>query len=309
MKKIITQTSLIILALSLAFASCKKDKKEDEPQDKDTAAASDNSYSENVANDIVLIGNQALDNANNSLSTFRGIQPADEPFLTACASSITVDTSLKRVTVVFNGSVVCSDGRTRSGSLLFDYSQSTNGAKHYRSPGFKCSVTASNYKVDGNAITINSKVIQNTTAVGFNPSTTNITWSIASDISVTKTDGGVVTWNCTRYKTLLNTADTNVYKNDALPIVWTKARVGLTGSATGVTAQGNSYTSTITSQLVRDFNCSPNTTYAHRHPFIQGSIEFTPQGKLTRKIDFGSGACDEIATLTIGTYTTTITLH
>lgn len=306
MKKIIAKTSLLILALSLTIVACKKDKKEDPEQDKDTAAASDNSYSENMANDIVLIGNQALDNSNNTLSTFRGVQPADEAFLTACASSIVVDTTLKRVTVTFNNTV-CSDGRTRSGSLTYDYSQSTNGAKHYRSPGFKCVVTASNYKVDGNAITINSKSIQNTTTVGFNPASTNITWTITSDISVTKTDGGVVTWNCTRYKTLLNTADTNVYRNDTIPIVWTKARVGLTGSASGVTAQGNSYTSNIISQLVRDFNCAPGT-YAHRHPFIQGVVEFTPQGKQTRRIDFGSGACDQLATLTIGTYTTTITL-
>jgi len=299
MKKIIAKTSLLILALSLTIVACKKDKKEEPEQDKETVAASDNSYSENMANDIVLIGNQALDNSNNTLSTFRGVQPPDEAFLTTCASSVVVDTNLRTVTVTFSNTV-CSDGRTRSGSLIFDYSQSTNGAKHYRSPGFKCSVTASNYKVDGNAITINSKVIQNTTAVGFNPLTTNITWSITSDISVTKTDGNVVTWNCTRYKTLLNTSDTSVYVNDGIPIVWSKARVGLTGSASGVTAQGNSYTSTIISQLVRDFNCAPGT-YAHRHPFIQGVVEFTPQGKQTRRIDFGSGARDEIATLTVVT--------
>lgn len=305
MQKIILKTSLFVIALSLTFASCKKDKKED--QDNEIGTASDNTISENIANDIVLIGNQALDNANNNLSTFRGIQSDNEAFSTTCASSITVDTSLKKVTVVFNNFMECADGSIRSGSLIFDYSQSTNNAKHFRSPGFKCSVTALNYQVDAYAITINSSVIQNTTPFGFNPATTNITWSIASDISMVKFDR-TVTWNCTRYKTLLNTADTNVYRSDSLPIVWTKARIGLTGSANGVTGQGNNYTANITSQLIRDFTCSPYT-FAHRHPFIQGVVEFTPQGKQMRRIDFGNGTCDNVATVTIGDYATSITLR
>lgn len=296
--------SLLVLATSLTVVSCKKDKKEE--QDTETTAASDNSYSENAANDIMLIGNQAMDNANNTLTSYKLVKPEDEPFLLSCAS-VTVDTVLKKVTVTFNNTV-CNDGRTRNGSLTYDYSQSTNGAKRYRSPGFKCVVTSNNYSVDGNAITINSKTIQNTTPVGFNPQTTNLTWTINANISVTKSNGGIVTWNCTRYKTLLNTSDPAVYTNDLSPIAWSKARIGLTGNASGVTAQGNNYTANITSQLVRDFSCAPGA-YAHRHPFIQGVLQFTPQGKQTRVIDYGNGACDMTATLTIGTYTTTITLH
>ena len=309
MKKITLQLSLLAMALTLTFIACKKNKKENPPattQDQDGTTAADNSYSENAANDLMLIGSQAIDNTNNTLTTYRGTKPTDEVFLISCAT-VTIDTTLKKVTVTFNNTV-CNDGRTRSGSLTYDYSQSTNGAKHYRSPGFKCIITSTNYVVDGNAITINNKTIQNTTAVGFNPQTTNLTWTITSGITITKSGGGVITWNCTRYKTLVNTSDTTVYKNDLYPIVWSKARIGLTGSASGVTAQGNSYTSTITSQLIRDFNCAP-TAYPHRHPFIQGVTEFTPQGKLTRVIDFGTGTCDMNATLTIGTYTTTITLH
>jgi len=305
MKKIALTFLLLVVTFSVITISCKKDKKE---EDTDVNSISDNTYAENIANDIAIIGNQAVDNLNNVLSTYKlGIDNTNEFFVNTCASSVVVDTATKKVTVTFNNTV-CADGRVRSGVLIFDYSQSSNGATKYRMPGFKCSVTSSNYKVDGNLITITNKTIQNTTANNFNPQTTNLTWVINSNISITKTDGSVLTWICTRNKTLLNTSDTSVYKGNNKPIVWTLARVGITGSANGVTAQGNNYSAVITSQLVRDFTCSPNSAQIHRHPFIQGVLEFTPEGKLTRRINYGAGTCDQEATVSIGNFTKTITL-
>ena len=305
MNKLVFSLLLLVVTLSVSTISCKKNKEE---EDTDVNSISDNSYAENIANDISIIGNQAVDNLNNALSTYRlGINNSNEFFVNTCASSVVVDTVTKKVTVTFNNTV-CADGRVRSGTLMYDYSQSLNGATKYRMPGFKCTVTSSNYKVDGNLITINSKTIQNTTATNFNPQTTNLTWAINSNISITKTDGSVLSWVCTRNKTLLNTSDTTVYKGNNKPIVWSSARIGITGSSSGVTAQGNSYTAVIASQLVRDFTCSPNSAHIHRHPFIQGILEFTPQGKLTRRIDYGSGACDQVATVSIGNFTITINL-
>jgi hypothetical protein len=305
MKKIAFTFLILSVTMSVIFLSCKKDKSE---EDTDINSTADNSNAENIANDISIIGNQALDNLNNTISTYKlGIDQTNDAFVNTCASSVIVDTVVKKVTVTFNNSI-CADGRVRSGSLIFDYSQSLNGATKYRMPGFKCNVTALNYKVDGNLVTINSKSIQNTTASNFNPQSTNLTWVINSNLSITKTDGSVVTWICTRNKTLLNTSDTNVYRGNNKPIVWALARVGITGSASGVTAQGINYNAVITSQLIRDFTCSPNVAHVHRHPFIQGILEFTPEGKLTRRINYGSGTCDQEATVSIGNFTKTITL-
>ncbi|MGZ4037725.1 MAG: hypothetical protein ACXVPQ_07840, partial [Bacteroidia bacterium] len=70
-------------------------------------------------------------------------------------------------------------------------------------------------------------------------------------------------------------------------------------------AQGRTFTANVTSALIRDFGgCS----IGGRHPFIQGQLEFTPNGKATRYIDFGNGTCDETATVTIKNKTYTITL-
>ncbi len=304
-KQITYAFASVVLASALTFTSCKKDNNED---DRDTAAASDNSYSENAASDLETIGGQALDNNGNTLSTYRMGGTPDEAFMLSCAT-VVVDTTNKTATVTFNGSTPCNDGRVRSGSITYNYSTSTNGAKHYRTPGFKCVITTQNYVVDGNAVQINNKTIQNTTPIGFNPATTNLTWTITSDIKITKSNGEVVTWQCTRNKTLLNTNDANVYVNDQTPIVWTKARVGITGSASGVTGAGNSYTASITSQLVRDFNCAPDANRPHLHPFIQGGIDFTPAGKATRHIDYGNGACDLTGTIAIGNWSTNFTIH
>jgi hypothetical protein len=304
MKKIKFLLLSITILYSLILISCRKDKQD---EDTDVNSATENSYAENIANDIAIIGNQALDNQNNTLSTYKHGTELNNVFFTTCASSVVLDTNLKKVTVTFNNTV-CADGRTRSGSLIFDYSQSLGGAYKYRMPGFKCVVTATNYKVDGNSITINNKIIQNTTNVNFNPQTTNLSWNINSNISITKTDGTTLTWICTRNKTLLNTSDTNVYRGSQFPISWAKAKVGITGSSSGVTAQGKNYTANIISQLIRDFSCSPSTINIHRHPFIQGILEFTPEGKLTRRINYGSGICDQQATISVGNYTKTITL-
>jgi hypothetical protein len=76
----------------------------------------------------------------------------------------------------------------------------------------------------------------------------------------------------------------------------------ITGSAFGTTAGGTSFTSTITSPLIR------NMAIGCRRHFTQGTIEHTPSGKATRYIDYGTGACDDQATVTINGNTYTITL-
>jgi hypothetical protein len=202
------------------------------------------------------------------------------------------------------------DGHTRSGTLLFDYSQSAPGDTFYRNQGFKCVVTSSSYVVDGNAVTI-SKTITNTTASGFNPSITNLTWSITANVSIARTNG-ILSWNCNRIRTLLNTSDTaNVYHGQSIPISWSKARVGITGNASGTTASGENYSANVTSQVVRDFTCAPNAAHPGHHPFINGTLDFTPGAKATRHIDYGypnNGACDDQALVTISTHTFAITL-
>jgi len=299
MKKFLLKSMFASALLIIALAGCKKEKNEIE--DTDTSAAEDNALAENISSDINSIGSQATDNGSNSLNGFR-LGDASE-VLSSCAT-VTRDTVNHIVTVTFNGNV-CMDGRTRSGVLTFNYSASPAGSRHYRDPGFSCTVTSNNYVVNGNQINIINKTIINTTnggnPIGYDPNVVNETWHITADINITRTTGAIITWNCDRIKTLLNTSTVcpasdfvNFPVSDTIPINWSMARVGITGSASGsrtYNSNTETFTANITSQLVRDFGaCNVNG----RHPFFMGSLDHTRSGHPTRHMDFGSDASGNI---------------
>jgi hypothetical protein len=84
--------------------------------------------------------------------------------------------------------------------------------------------------------------------------------------------------------------------------------VKLNGTASGVNARSENFTA-IATNLVRDFNCAPDPVLRpHRHPFISGTIAYTPGSRPTRTVDFGNGACDLIATITVNGHTFTVNL-
>jgi hypothetical protein len=292
---------LMIASAAIVSSCSKKDTTTPTAKDTDASGASDSHLAESTSNDIVSMGSQASDNTSGSLSNYRNGNQTQ--ILGLSCATVTRDTVLKVITVTFNGSSPCLDGRTRSGTIVYTYSNSAVGAKHYRDPGFQLDVTSSNYVVDGNAVTITSKTIKNTTPAGFIPTSTNETWSISATITVNKASGGSVTWTCNHVKTLLNTS--TAYTNSSTPIDWPNARIGITGSANGSRSTGETFSVNITNQLVRDFGtCNING----RHPFIQGTFDYSPSGKATRTFDYGSGTCDLAATVTINGVSYPITL-
>lgn len=305
--KITTALALLFIVGSLTFVSCKKkEAKEETPTETDDeqSTANDNNISENTASDIESIGGQASENF--SLTTYKpsdGLQYSSVE--AAPCATVTGNLSAKIYTVDF-GTTGCTgaDGRTRTGKLIFDYSGSTNGAVFYRNPGFKVSITASNYVVDGNQVNIINKTITNTTPL---TSGANLTWSISANISIVKSGGGNISWTCNRIKELINTNDTNCYRGQFKSIVWSKAKVKLNGSAGGTNSKGENY-SAVATDLVRDFTCAPDASRPHRHPFVSGTINYIPANRLPRLINYGSGTCDFNATVTINGTTYNITL-
>jgi hypothetical protein len=298
-KQIVYAFSTLVLAGMLMLGGCKKKTKETEDPDSDQSAAQENQIAENMMGDVAGIGSQGSENG--TLSTYK-LDPSKDVFGVSSAS-LTFDVPNKTFTVDFGvyPGQTCADGRKRSGKLIFNYSASTNSATAYRQPGFHLSITSSNYTVEDYTVNIVNKTIQNTTPnsipTGTNPGT-NLTWSITANVNIIKpaaAGGGTITWNCNRVKTLLNTSDPMCYGGQGVPINWNKAKVSVSGSASGTTSQGDSYTAVL-SGLTRDFGtCGAPLKY----PFISGTLDFTPGTKATRYIDFGSGTCDRAATVTI----------
>ncbi len=303
--------SLMIVAIAgVTFTACRKrDTKKVEERDTEQTTINDNNLAENSASDADVMGSQVSENY--TLTTYK-TSGSDLLLSASCATVSTTfsNSAVVSATVDFGTSCVGKDGRTRSGKLFYNFSGSNVNAKFYRNPGFNMVVTSQNYVVDGNAITL-TKTVTNTTPLslptGTNPGT-NLTWQVTSNVTIVKPNNeGTVNWSCSRTKTLLNTNDPNVYKGQLLPIDWTKARIEISGTANGTNAKGENFSVTA-NNLVRDFTCAPDPLRPRRHPFISGTMQYTPGNRPTRYVDFGNGACDFSAVVTIEGQEFTITL-
>lgn len=303
--KMLIGTAAMGMIAVLAISGCKKKDKQEEQPDTSYAYVQDHNLAEITNNDVGNIGMEAKENG--TLSNYRvGDNSYVGGIAAAPCATITLDTSTKTFTVDFGTTgCLCKDGRVRSGKLIYNYSASTNGAKWPRQPGFSITCTSQNYVVDTYTVNIINRTHTNTTPIGFNPSTTNITWTISANIQIIKpanAGGGTISWTATRTKELTNTSDPTVYDPSGnTPIAWNKVILKLNGSGSGTTAGGISYTTTM-SNLIWDATCTPDPNRPYRHPFKSGTITFTPSGKPARVIDFGSGTCDFNVCVSIPTY-------
>ena len=287
-KKIIfSSLALATLSAGLIFSSCKKK----EVIDSDTEAAADHTQLETHSNDVVNIGEQA---SLGSTSTYK-LTGQQENIYSTCATITHANlNSADNDTLTVNFGTGCAglDGRTRSGILQYIYT----GGMNYRDSGNVITVSSSNYVVDGNSITINSKTIKNLGHI----TNGDLTWNIVANMSVTKANGKTIQWTTNKTKVLLSGESPNNQ-----PIDWAHAQIAIYGSASGTSANGESFTANVaqSSWLIRNFNCT-----SYRKCFVAGELDFTPGTKPTRYINFGTGACDNIAEVTISGHVYTITL-
>lgn len=306
----------VLLACVIGFSSCRKKEKEEiikEEEDTEQVSANDNNVAEGIASDIDLMGSQVSENG--TLSSFKGSGSTalaeDLGLASACATVSGIGT--KTITVNF-GSTGCmgTDGRMRTGQLIYDFSASSpSTAVYYRNPGFSMKVTSVNYVVDGHQVNILNKTISNITPTtipaGPNPGT-NLTWSISANISIVKPNNTTISWTCNRTKELFNTNNASCYQGQNSPIVWSQAVIKLNGTSNGTNAQGEIFTASATN-LIRNMVCTPDPNRPGRHPFISGTMSYSPGIRPTRTIDFGSvNSCDLNATLSIGNQTFAIVL-
>lgn len=311
-----TGIAVIVTAALLTLGSCRKKEKEAiNPGLKDTeqTTTADNNLAESIVSDIEVMGSQVTENG--SLTTFKtsGGTSASGTEVLAIAPCATVS-GIGTATVIVDfgtGGCLGTDGRTRTGKLIYDFSASTPATStRYRNPGFSMHITSQNYVVDSNQVNIINKTVTNTTPANI-PATTNpgvnLTWAVNASVSIIKANGGSISWTCTRTKELANTSNANCYKGQGQAIDWTKAIIKINGTSNGTNAMGESFSATATN-MMKDFNCAPNPLRPQRHPFISGTISYTPGTRPVRLVDFGNGACDFGGTVTINGQTFVITL-
>jgi hypothetical protein len=291
-KRLFFLTLTTAFCTSLVFlASCRKKEKEDT----DTDGAKDHALVETYSNDIMNMGHQA--SYPSGLSTYKNGNDSPDEIYAGCAT-ITRDTlnaaDADTLTIDF-GTSGCTggDGRVRKGKVIYTYL----AGMHYRDSANVITVKTQNYSVDGNQVNVVNKTITNKGHI----TNGKLTWTISANINVVKTDGKTISWSTNKTKVLLAGEQPN-----NLPVNWPQAQVAIYGSASGTKADGESFNVNINQStwVVRDFSCTSARKY-----FVSGIIEYTPGSRPTRYINFGTGACDNLATVTINGNVYNITLR
>lgn len=276
---LISRTLPILALAAVLVTGCRR-----EEEDTDTNAASDNALAEATFSDVANITDEA--GRTGDLTNYR---VGDlEGTLSACAT-ITFDSliSTDNDTLVIDfGTTNCtgSDGRNRRGKVVVIY----NG--RFRDVGHTHTVTFDNYFVNDNQV-LGTKTVTN---LGPNAAGHTVYDIDVNGQIVLANGGGTITWTSQRQREWVAGENTAIWSDDLYSI---------TGSASGTSASGNSYTMNITSPLIR------NMALGCRRHFTQGTFQLTPANRPMRTVDFGSGACDNVATVTINNNTYTIQLR
>jgi len=278
-KQLTLGIAIVAIAFTSILSSCKKKTKEE--TDSDTSSASDQSLASTSVNDLTSISDEA--GRSGSLSSFKTSESS--AILSTCAT-ITFDTlaAAKTITVNFGATnCLCNDGRYRRGNIKMNFTGK------YRDSFTVITITPLNYFVNDNQLTGSTTI----TNKGHNAAH-HLVYEINANMTIIKASGaGTISWTSIRQREW-TTGETT--------ISWLDDTYSITGNASGTTANGNTFTSIITTPLIR------NMAAGCRRHFTAGVLEHTPGGKATRIIDFGSGSCDDQATVTINGHVYTITL-
>ena len=263
----------LIPALATALlASCSSKKV-------DLGAAENASKAEFLFNDVNNVSDEACNTGD--LATLRSLDG-----ITSGCFTITLDTNSSPRTAVIdfgNSNCLCADGKYRRGVINVSFTG------RYRDAGTTITITTSNYFVNDNQVIGTHTVVnQGTNAAG------HIYYSVSANGQVIlANNGGTVSWTSQRTREWLQGSDTPEFDDDIYSI---------TGSGSGVSAAGHNITINITSPLVRKLEAGC------RMHFVSGTVNVQPEGRPLMVLDFGNGACDNEATVTINGETHNITL-
>ncbi|PLW92216.1 MAG: hypothetical protein C0592_11890 [Marinilabiliales bacterium] len=248
----------------VVISSCKRDRGSDNYR-----SAIDNATAENMFNDVFKQASDGIIAAEDSTDG-----RAVNSMLSTCAT-ITINpfdfvTFPKTITVDF-GTTNClgNDGRYRRGKVVM------NTTGWYRDSGTVITVTPENYYVNDNFVQ-GTKTLTNN---GHNTSG-NLTYTLQVNGTVT-TSEGIIYWNSTRQHEWIEGESTVLNPWDDVYLI--------TGSADGTNVQGEDFDVVINTPLRVQVGCRWITA---------GSMTLT-SGDFTISVDYGSGACDADAVVTI----------
>jgi len=266
--------SFVLVGSLAIFIACKKESVISEDPTTASSAISTSANDDNTA-DAAFMDLKEVTDQTGLEATLKGIDSTKYP----CAKiTTTVDTILKTITATVDfGSenCLCKDGKNRRGKIQVKITGNKNIV------GSSIVYTAVDYFVNNNGVS-GTKTL---TVVGDHSFRI-----VVVNGKVTKADGGVITWNTDRTRTMTAGKDTPEFTDDVFEI---------SGTTSGINAAGNAYKFTTVTPLVKANGC----------PWIKsGKLKIERAGKLDATIDYGDGTCDDQGTVTVANTTKTITL-
>jgi len=273
MKNSLRTISFTLIVLVFFGYGCKKEKDE---VDSDTQSSQDNAQVENIMNEINEIADQAV--LDGDITTHRDGIGSNSVFTSCAAILVTIDTANGSGTASIDfGPHFCQghDTKYRKGLISVSFTGP------YRDPGTVITITATNYFV-GYDSTYATKVNGQRTVTnnGLNGNN-NLNYSITANATLVNYLNEQLTWSSTRNREWTDGDSTSVWSDDVYLI---------TGSASGTSFGGVNFTVTIIDPLQVELDCRWIT---------KGSFSLTPEGKEARVLDYGTGGCDNDATVTI----------
>jgi len=307
-KKLLTRLKIAALIISIVAISCKKETSSGElsPQEEQQVAAASaetETESELILDDIfnnvigldneVGIGGVGIFGRANLSGDLLTARPDSIPCFRITRTQINPPATFPlKVVIDFGAGCLDRNGRLRSGKIITVYTG------RLFQPGSSATTTFDNYKIDSIAVQCTHK-IANTT--GSTPGSNLTQFTIdAIDAKLTKPGGNYSKWNSHKIRTQVEGNGTPIIPHDDM--------FKLEGHARGQVKHGNlvfNWRSEITEPLFRKFTCR----------WVQKGIVKSWRETLPGTspwvaiLNYGNGACDSQATLTINGVSKQITLR
>lgn len=274
MKKTIQFLAIALVASTISFFACQK---ADRDEDTETQTAVDNATADMVFQDAMLQVMHYADTVN--VYKLTGLA-CDTAWLTPAFPDLTFP---KTLTIRFDTVNGCTDpyGTKRKGKIRAIFSN-----KNFLDSLAVVTLTFDEYYVEGYKLSGSQTITNNGRIAGIPTFTVKTT-----NAKITTPGLKTITWNSNETKKWTAGATT--------PSVWGDDIFSVTGTASGIGTKGTNYSLTVSSALVFDNTCRWIT---------QGIIEITPGNLPPRTVDFGSGTCDNTATVTFTGKTFSVTL-
>lgn len=301
-RKTLALITLTCIMAGLFIVSCKKDDNStaNTAEKQEFAAAASTSDAEaqvafndvfdnvmGVNNEVALGGTGVFAGANTGIANggMNGPQGADTAAHCFTVNITHLDSANffpAQVVIDFGAGCIGRDGKTRRGKIITEYS------KRLIMPGAVATTVFDGYYV-------NDVKVEGTHTIT-NLSTENqLKFNVTVLGKLTKENGNTSEWNSDRTTTMIEGLATPLNPSDDV--------FSVTGSADGIVKVGGitrEWSAEIVQPLIKKFSCQW---------LVQGTINFKKGSQVYGSIDYGTGECDNQATLSVNGQSTIITLH